>query len=79
MEENAIPPVVVLDNGSGYLKAGFSNQKTPQISIPALVGRQLLRYGEKIETNLLEGDGPKYKEIMIGDEVIPFRSLLELT
>ena len=79
MEENAIPPVVVLDNGSGYLKAGFSNQKTPEISIPALVGRQLLRYGEKINTNILESDGPKYKEIMIGDEVIPFRSLLELT
>ena len=79
MEEEAIPPVVVLDNGSGYLKAGFSNQKTPEISIPALVGRQLLRYGEKIETKLLEGDGPKYKEIMIGDEVIPYRSLLELS
>ncbi len=77
--DNDLPPVVVLDNGSGYLKAGFSNQKTPEVCIPALVGRQLLRYGEKIETNLLEGDGPKYKEIMIGDEVIPFRSLLELT
>ena len=79
MEENSLPPVVVLDNGSGYLKAGFSNQKTPQISIPALVGRQLLRYGEKIETKMLEKEGPKFKEIMIGDEVIPYRSLLELT
>jgi len=79
MEENALSPVVVLDNGSGYLKAGFSNQKTPQISIPALVGRQLLRYGEKIETKLLDEDAPKYKEIMIGDEVIPYRSLLELS
>jgi actin-related protein 2 len=79
MEENSLPPVVVLDNGSGYLKAGFSNQKSPEICIPALVGRQLLRYGEKIETNILEGEGSKYKEIMIGDEVIPFRSLLELT
>ena len=79
MEENAFPPVVILDNGSGYLKAGFSNQKTPEISIPALVGRQLLRYGEKIETKILEGEGPKYKEIMIGDEVIPYRSLLELS
>ena len=79
MNENEIPPVVVLDNGSGYLKAGFSNQKTPQVCIPALVGRQLLRYGEKIESKLLEEDAPKYKEIMIGDEVIPYRSLLELT
>ena len=78
--EDGFPPVVVLDNGSGYLKAGFSNQKTPEISIPALVGRQLLRYGEKIEMKFLEGeDGPQYKEIMIGDEVIPYRSLLELS
>ena len=79
MEENALPPVVILDNGSGYLKAGFSDQKKPQICIPALIGRQLLRYGEKIETKMLEEDAPKYKEIMIGDEVIPYRSLLELT
>ena len=79
MEENEFPPVIILDNGSGYLKAGFSNQKTPQISMPALVGRQLLRYGEKIETKLLESETTKYKEIMIGDEVIPYRSLLELT
>lgn len=78
MEEEAIPPVVVLDNGSGYLKAGLSNQKTPEVSIPALIGRQVLRYGEKIDTEVLEGD-LQYKEIMIGDEVIPFRSLLELT
>ena len=79
MEENGLPPVIILDNGSGYLKAGFSNQKTPEVCIPALVGRQLLRYGEKIESSLLEGDAPKFKEIMIGDEVIPYRSLLELT
>ena len=45
MNENEIPPVVVLDNGSGYLKAGFSNQKTPQVCIPALVGRQLFVVG----------------------------------
>jgi actin-related protein len=47
MEGSGLPPVVVLDNGSGYLKAGFSNQKTPEVCIPALVGRQLLRYGDK--------------------------------
>ena len=71
MEGSDLPLVVVLDNGSGYLKAGFSNQKTPEVCIPALVGRQLLRYGEKIESKLLNEDAPKFKEIMIGDEVIP--------
>ena len=37
MEGSGLPPIVVLDNGSGYLKAGFSNQKTPEVCIPALV------------------------------------------
>ena len=32
-------PVIVIDNGSGYLKAGFSNQSSPEICIPAVVGR----------------------------------------
>ena len=40
------PPVIVIDNGSGYLKAGFSNQTVPEICIPAVVGREILRYGE---------------------------------
>ena len=66
------PPVVVLDNGSGYLKAGLSNESQPRCTIPALIGRPMLRYGEEIE-------GVELKEIMIGDEVIPVRSMLELT
>jgi actin-related protein 2 len=78
MSESNLPPIIIIDNGSGYLKAGFSNEKIPSVTIPALIGRQLLRYGEKIDTSLLP-ENVKYKEIMIGDEVTPFRSLLELT
>jgi len=65
-------PVVVFDNGSGYLKAGLSNEETPKITMPALIGRPMLRFKEKLEDKEL-------KEIMIGDEVIPVRPLLELT
>ena len=65
-------PVVVFDNGSGYLKAGLSNEETPKITMPALIGRPMLRFKEKLEDKVL-------KEIMIGDEVIPVRPLLELT
>jgi actin-related protein 2 len=68
MEKNSI---VVLDNGSGYLKAGFSNQSIPTFNIPALVGRPMLRYEEHIENFEL-------KPIMIGDQVIPVRSMLEI-
>ena len=66
------PPVIVFDNGSGYLKAGLSNVEIPSITMPALIGRPMLRYAQKLE-NL------ELKELMIGDEVIPVRPLLELT
>ena len=65
-------PVIVFDNGSGYLKAGLSSNELPSITVPALIGRPMLRYAEKIENVEL-------KSLMIGDEVTPVRSLLELT
>ena len=65
-------PVIVFDNGSGYLKAGLSDTEIPAITMPALIGRPMLRYAEKLEDKEL-------KPIMIGDEVVPVRSLLELT
>lgn len=65
-------PVIVFDNGTGYLKAGLSNIEVPQVTIPALVGRPMLRYAEKIEKVEL-------KPLMIGDEVTPVRPLLELS
>ena len=65
-------PVIVFDNGSGYLKAGLSDRDIPRCTVPALVGRPMLRSGEKIEKIELKPE-------MIGDEVTPVRSLLELT
>jgi actin-related protein 2 len=94
MENDESNAVIVLDNGSGYLKAGYSNQNSPEICIPALVGREILRYGEKIDLNKIKETKKKseqkklikqmikerhLKEIMIGDEIIGFRSLLELS
>ena len=94
MEDDESNAVIVLDNGSGYLKAGYSNQTSPEICIPALVGREILRYGEKIDLNKIKETKKKseqkklikqmikerhLKEIMIGDEIIGFRSLLDLS
>jgi actin-related protein 2 len=72
-------PVIILDNGSGYLKAGLSNIENPMealnekqiLTMPSLIGRTLSRNSEKI------GDFD-LKSIMIGDEVVQVRSLLEL-
>ena len=57
--EDETSPVIVLDNGSGYLKAGFSNQTSPEIVIPALVGREILRYGEKIDLEQIKATKKK--------------------
>ena len=65
-------PVIVLDNGTGYLKAGLCDEKEPRTTLPAMVGRPMLRYGEKVEDIEL-------KPIMIGDEVTPVRSMLQLS
>ena len=40
---------VILDNGSGYLKCGMSNHQFPEFSLPAIVGRPMLRYDENLE------------------------------
>ena len=39
---------VILDNGSGYMKCGFSNNNLPLYTIPALIGRPILRSDEKV-------------------------------
>ena len=69
-------PVIILENGSGYLKAGLSNIENPMeekqiLTMPSLIGRTMLRNSEKIGNIEL-------KPIMIGDEVVPCSSLLEL-
>ena len=74
---SSLPPVIIIDNGSGYLKAGLSNQKSPSVTIPALIGRQMLRHGETVKPK--SKDGIEMKSLMIGDEVLPFRSMLELS
>lgn len=66
-------PVIVIDNGSNYIKIGLSTDEKPHITMPALVGRPMLRSNEKISEEL------ELKPIMVGDEVTPVRSLLELS
>ena len=65
-------PVIVIDNGSGNLKAGLSNVEIPSVIIPTLLGRPKLLSGKMLENIEL-------KPIMVGDEVIPALSFLELT
>ena len=40
---------LILDNGSGYLKCGTCESPYPDFTLPALVGRPMLRYEESLE------------------------------
>ena len=65
-------PVIIFDNGSGYLKAGLSNQEAPEVVIPSVIGRPMFGYAQKkCDVEL--------KPLMIGDEVPSDRRLLDLT
>jgi actin-related protein 2 len=62
---------VICDNGSGFMKIGFCGENFPTATIPAIVGRPLLRADQKIgEVEL--------KSLMVGDEANPLRSYLEI-
>lgn len=49
---------IVCDNGSGYIKIGHSGDNFPLYTLQGIVGRPLLRSGEKI-------DGGELKDIMV--------------
>ena len=38
-EESGGPPALVVDNGSGSIKAGFSGKDAPKCVFPSIVGR----------------------------------------
>ncbi|KAG9391638.1 Actin-related protein [Carpediemonas membranifera] len=64
-------PAVICDNGTGFVKCGFAGDDFPTSTFPALLGRPTLRFKEE----LLDVE---LKDVMIGDECTPVRSMLEL-
>ena len=64
-DENA----VIIDNGSGYIKAGISKEDMPNFVISSVVG--IPKYGAMV--------GQDYKELYIGDEAMNKRGYLTLT
>jgi actin len=63
-------PIVVLDNGSGMVKAGFAGEDAPQCVFPAIVGRP------RAGTVTIQGGGSKSE--YIGDEAIKLMGVLNL-
>ena len=63
---------IVLDLGTGFLKAGLSTSPIPDFVLPNSVGRPILRSDESFSR-------AKLKDIMICDEITPVRQYLDLT
>jgi len=61
---------IVCDNGTGFVKLGFSGDNFPKFIFPSMIGRPLMRYEEEFKDIEL-------KEVMVGDECAKYRSMLE--
>lgn len=70
---SAPPGPIIVDNGTGYVKAGFAGDNLPRHSFPSMVGRPTLR----AEEDLL--DTSALKDIMVGDEAAANRRALEIS
>jgi len=63
-------PALVVDNGSGMVKAGFSGDDAPRSVFPSIVGRP------KVKSIMLGGTD---KEVFVGDEAQVKRGVLKLS
>ena len=64
---------LVIDNGSGFVKAGFAGEDAPRRVFPSIVGSP--RTDNKREEG---GDAPPLKDYYVGEEAKSRRRLLRL-
>jgi actin-related protein len=60
---------LVVDNGSGMVKAGFSGDDAPRAVFPSIVGRP------KVKCTMV---GSENKDVYVGDEAQALRGILNL-
>ena len=61
---------LVIDNGSGMVKAGFAGDDAPRVVFPSIVGRP-----SGVQKCILGND---YKDVYVGDEAMAKRGILHL-
>ena len=62
---------LVCDNGTGFVKVGWSGSNFPEHVFPSMVGRPIMRFEEEFK------DDAALKDIMCGDECAARRSMLQ--
>ncbi|KEP60063.1 UNVERIFIED_CONTAM: actin like protein ALP1 [Hammondia hammondi] len=70
------PPAVIIDNGSGYMKAGLASQEEPSAVFPTIVGRPRRRF---VDLYAAKGDGDSSGAVFVGEEAIANRHHLSFT
>ena len=68
MEYEETKKCIIIDNGTGYIKAGFSGENEPQVVIPNCLGRS------KVSNLRFKGKN----DFFYGDEIKPIRNGLNL-
>jgi len=68
----SVKPALVIDNGSGVLKAGFAGEEQPKYVIPAIVGRP--KHTKAMVGGTIEPDA-----ILVGAKAEEYRGLLKLS
>lgn len=63
--------IVVVDNGTGFVKCGYAGQNFPAHIFPSMVGRPIVRSSQKV------GD-IELKDLMVGEEAASLRHMLEV-
>lgn len=64
--------IVVVDNGTGFVKCGYAGTNFPSHIFPAMIGRPIVRSSVKV--NDIE-----IKDLMVGEECAALRQMLEVT
>jgi actin beta/gamma 1/actin len=62
-------PAVIIDNGTGFIKAGFEGEDSPKVVLPTLIGKP------KMPGIMV---GMDQKEFYVGEEVIEKQEFLNI-
>ncbi|KAK0410683.1 hypothetical protein QR680_005272 [Steinernema hermaphroditum] len=63
--------IIVVDNGSGFVKCGYAGSNFPAHIFPSIVGRPIVRSSQRVGNISI-------KDLMIGEECTQLREMLEV-